>query len=223
MTARAQTYMKPIVNASRWMLASGLLLKGTAAAAVFSVSLGTGAPANTLGPYSLLGLAPDTRPTGSVVWDLPDPVAVSFDRPMKLLGIGDGWSSWSHGFAGDVYATGTSELVITPAPNTYAIGLSIEPDLTGVMQFIVGVGGTTVTLAIDGDAGSQWIGFWSDDLGTPLGPLWIRDATGTAGGFAVGEIAVCTIENVPEPAVFALVFASGLVVLASVRIRSHRH
>lgn len=206
------------------VVAGTLLLHWPTAGGIVSVTSGTAAPPDALGPYALTSLAQDFRPDGSSVLGIPAPVSVSFDRPMKLLSLGTGWSTWSHGFTGEVYATGTSELVLTPAPNTFAIGLAIEPDLVGTLQFSVGVDGTAITVDIDGDGGAQWVGFWSDDSTQPIGLLWIRDVAGTAAGFAVGEVGVYTRMTVPEPAAYTMLFGVGLVGLVGlVALRRHQN
>jgi hypothetical protein len=48
----------------------------------------------------------DVRPTFTDVIDVTSPLGnVNFSTPLSLRRIGDGWATWSHGYAGDVHFT----------------------------------------------------------------------------------------------------------------------
>lgn len=198
---------------ARWFawpfVLSGICVVTTAG--IFSSAPGTTGPPGMLGSWPVVTLADDPRPMGSLVHDTPGPVALSFDRPATLLGISNGWGSWSHEYGGDVYYVAGNELVLDLPPGTLAIGLSLQPNLVAEFPFAVTADGTTVQLTIDGDGGAQFVGFWSDDPQQPIAHLRIWDVTSAADGFAVADLSVFVI---PESAAFTVVL--GSLAMASV-------
>lgn len=180
-------------------------------AALFSSAPGVVGPPGTLGPWPLATLADDPRPVGSLVQDAPTAPALTFDRPGRLLAVGNGWTSWSHGYAGDLYYFAANELVIDLPPGTMAIGLSLQPNLVAEFPFAVTADGTTIPVTVDGDGGAQFVGFWSNDPQQPIAHLRIWDVTSAADGFAVADLSVFVI---PEPAPSTVVL--GTLALAGV-------
>lgn len=188
-------------------LAGWFLITPAVSAAVMVTDLGTGAPPGMIGPYGVARAGPDLRPEYAWVASAPAPGGVAFDRTVSLRHVGSGWGTWSHGYAGPVYFTGGSELILTLPANTLAVGFSLQPDLVGLFPFEITAGATTLSLEIEGDGGARHIGVWSDLAGEPLSFLRLWETSGTADGFALGEISLYQV--IPEPGHWA-----GLTALA---------
>src|SRR4030095_5959487 len=103
-----------------------------AQAAITGVAGGDGAPAATLGPFSMTQFAPDPRAEFDVVSFVPSPLGgdVGFSPDLTHLIAGSGWGSWSHGYTGDVYWTdgGLSASLALP-PDTAAFYLFAQPNV----------------------------------------------------------------------------------------------
>lgn len=179
----------------------------------------SGVPPSSLGPYAVQVSTDDPRPVGTEVPGTSSPLEIGFDRPTTVLGIGQGWTSWSHGFSGSVYYAPGTELVLVPPPQTVALGLTIQPNLMGIFSFQVTADGRSTSVEINGDGGAQFVGFWSDNQAEPLRYLRIWDVKGTAEGFAIAELAICVI---PEPAAFPHVLGvAGVAWVMWFRRRQH--
>ena len=197
-------------------LASAILLgilSPAGATAPTGVSLGTGAPPGTLGPWTMAPIGPDASPVNSFVTSVGP---VLFDEAVTHAQIGNGWASWSHGYAGDVYHTyssvNTTSLTLTMSAPISAIYFYAEPnDYTNFTFTATALSGASVTETIDGNAGASGFGFYATgvDLITS-----ITITEGNTAGFAVGEFGF----SVPEPSSVALA-SLGLVLLVSRRIQ----
>lgn len=174
------------------------------AATVYTRITAPGELPATLGPYPVEPFGDDPRPLGSTVTEVPAPLNLTYDRPVTLLAVGQGWDSWAGTYTGDLYFTSGNELGIFPPPQTVAFGFSLQPNLWDTFAFEVSANGTTVTLDISGDGDARFIGFWTDDPTEPISYVRIWDATGAADGFALGEL---TLTVVPEPLAYPLAMA----------------
>ena len=140
---------------------------GTASAAgtiTFDASPGTGAPPATLGPYPMTPFGLDSQPFGFVTGVTGPSGDVAFSPALDHVRIGQGWATWSHGYAGDVYPTfgglsatlalpsGTSAFYFYAEPNPFAVF-----NITAVAQD----GTSSGPIAVDGFAGAQYFGFYS--------------------------------------------------------------
>lgn len=163
------------------------------------LSPGLSSPPATLGGYPMTAFPDDARANFTAVNSVPSPVGgnVAFDASVSLREIGDGWDTWSHGYAGDVYfAEGLTSLTLTLPPGTVAFAFYLQPDAWDLFEFEVSSGGTVLgSFSVEGDAGARYVGIYSTDPATPLDAVLITNTDGLAGGFAVGEFAIA----VPEP------------------------
>jgi hypothetical protein len=166
---------------------------------IFDGSPGTAAPPSTLGPYAMTAFGADDQSLGSVT-GVNDPAgAISFSTPLNHDRIGEGWSTWSHGYTGDVYDTCfTGEGCAAPDPSTVTINLPegtqafyfyAEPNnmspftITATAQD----GTTSGPVSVDGAGGAKYFGFYG------IGGATLASITVTADdplGFAVGEFGI---------------------------------
>jgi len=180
-------------------------------ATITGVALGTAPPPSTLGPYTMTAFDPDPQPRYSYVTSVASPLGgtVDFSTPLEHLVIGDGWSTWSHGYTGDVYVTWDLNVVTLTMPSgTGAFDLYAEPNpfatylITATAQ-----DGTSVSQEVYGMGGACGYGFWADG-GDQISTIEV-DYFGI-NGFAVGEFGIA----VPEPATICLL---GLGALSLIR------
>ncbi len=186
---RTRTIISTIIGLAAFTLASP-------AAVIVDMSPGTAAPPGTLGGYSMIGFPSESRAELDAVTDVLAPPGFGgdllFDTPLELDLIGSMWGTWSHGYAGPVYAlldAGTPVNLTLP-PGALAFYLYIEPNQKEPYEFTVTSGATTATLSINGDGGAQYVGFYSDDPLSPLLGITIDQPDGNAAGFAIGEFGI---------------------------------
>jgi len=176
----------------------------TQASVIIDLAPGLASPPPTLGGYAMTAFADDSRPNFDLVNSVPAPgggtVGLSLDLSHRE--IGDGWDTWSHGYAGDVYFTaGASELTLSLPAGTLAFYLYVQPNFWGAFEFRVASEFTvSPAFLVEGDSGASYVGVYSTDPSDPLSSVFLKNTDGLAGGFAVGEFGT----NVPEPAGSAL-------------------
>lgn len=196
---------------SRWTLAGGLATAAfaTHAAIVIDLAPGLSSPPATLGGYPMNAFGDDPRPTFDLVNSAPAPGGgtLGFGIDLSHRKLGDGWDTWSHGYAGDVYFTsGAGELTLTLPPGTLAFYLYLQPDAWGAYEFQVSSQLTVSPLfLIEGDSGARYIGLYTTNPGDALTSVLLKNTDGLAGGFAVGEFGT----SVPEPGSSALLAGLG--------------
>lgn len=186
----------------------------TASAAIIGIDGGTGAPAATLGSYTMTPFAPDGRDDYAEVTSVDSPLggSVDFDTVTSLRRIGDGWSTWSHGYTGDIYYTnGATTLTLALPASTGAFYFYAEPNpfdtflITAMAQ-----DGTTVNQNVSGDAGAAYFGFYGTE-GSLLSSITITSNV----DFAVGEFGIALGSGapaVPAPGAILLgALGTGLV------------
>jgi hypothetical protein len=175
-------------------LASAILLgfvSSSAALPVTGISLGTAAPPGTLGGWTMAPVGADNSPLYSMVTSVGP---VSFDQAVMHDQVGNGWASWSHGFAGDVYDTASSlnptALTLTMGTAVSAIYFYAEPiNFANFTLTATAKSGATLTQIVNGDGGASGFGFYASgsDLITSI------TVTGSdSDGFAVGEFGFST-------------------------------
>ncbi|MFH1718728.1 MAG: hypothetical protein ABIF19_15340 [Planctomycetota bacterium] len=184
-----------------------LLAVGGAQAAITGVALGTGAPPATLGPYTMTPFLLD--PQGSPATSVPSPLGgtVDFSTSMTHVTVGAGWSTWSHGYTGDVYWTYDSSVTLTLPAGTGAFYLYAEPNPFDIFTITATAqDGTAVVQAVDGYAGAAGYGFYGTG-GSVISSIQV-DFTGD-GGFGVGEFGIAAV---PAPGAILLgSIGAGLV------------
>jgi hypothetical protein len=156
----------------------------------FDGSPGTGPPPATLGPYTMTAFGPDGRSDGATVADVPDPAGtIGFSPSLTHTHVGVGWATWSHGYSGDVYFTGGTQITITLPAGTKAFYFYAEPNQFAVIsvQATAQDGTTSGPIPVQGQAGAQYFGFYGTGSAT-LASITVTTADPT--GFAVGEFGI---------------------------------
>jgi hypothetical protein len=172
----------------------GASLVGAASASaagtiVFDGSPGTGPPPVTLGPYTMIPVQPDERPLGDLVTGVPSPSGpIGFSPALEHLRVAQGWATWSHGYAGDVYMTDPAlSVTVTLPPQTAAFYLYAEPNPFAIftIQATADDGTSSGPIAVDGFAGAQYYGFYG------TGGATIETITVSSDiDFAIGEFGI---------------------------------
>jgi hypothetical protein len=172
-----------------------------AVASITGVDGGTGAPASTLGPYTMTPFPDDPRPNDGLVTYVDSPLGgtVNFSELMNHWEIGAGWATWSHGYTGDVYRTPFDVFTVslTLPALTSAFYLYAEPapfevwTITATSQ-----DGTVVSQNVDGYGGASYYGFWASG-----GDLISTITVSSGVRFAVGEFGIAVI---PAPGAILL-------------------
>jgi hypothetical protein len=196
----------------------GVALAATSLSAqITGVSGSTAAPPAIFGGYTMTAFADDVRPNVNVN-DVSSPLGgvVSFSAPTSHRSIGSGWSTWSHGYTGDVYyQTGTS-LTLTLPSLTTAFYFYAEPQAFNIFNISALSGSVLLSESVNGSAGAEFFGFYTD------GSVFLTSITITTSdtsGFAVGEFGIAQ-SAVPEPSTYALFGAALLVgVIARRRLK----
>jgi hypothetical protein len=161
------------------------------------VSLSTAAPPGTLGTWGMTPFGPDASPLDSFVTSVG---SVTFNQAVRHDQIGNGWETWSHGYAGNVYDTGSSldpaSLTMTMGGLVSAIYFYTEPVNFADFTFTATtLDGTTLSQVVNGNGGASGFGFYA------TGSDYITSVTVTgtdADGFAIGEFGLNQQGTVPE-------------------------
>ena len=182
-------------------LARAILLGFVSSVAAFGVltgvPVGTAAPPGTLGGFSMIPLGADPSALDSMVTSVG---SISFNQAVRHDQVGNGWATWSHGYAGNVYDTGSSldptTLTLTMGGLTSAIYFYTEPVNFANFTFTATTdSGATLTQTVNGNAGASGFGFYA------TGSDFISSITVTGtdtDGFAIGEFGLNGAPGVPE-------------------------
>jgi hypothetical protein len=157
---------------------------------VFTDAPGTSAPPPTLGPYTMAGFAPDSQPAGGEVSGVAAPEGtLGFSPSLEHDLVGGGWGTWSNGYTGDVYVTGSDTLTLTLPQSTNAFYFYAEPSEYQVLAITAtnSDGTTSGAVPVEGQGAAEYFGFYSTDS-TPLTSITVT--TADPDGFAVGEFGV---------------------------------
>ena len=200
-------------------VASAILLafvSSVGAASLTGVSLGTGAPPGTLGTWSMTPNGADPSAVGSLVSSVG---SVTFNQAMTHDQIGNGWGTWSHGYAGDVYDTADSlnptSLTLTLGAGVRAFDFYVEPVNFADFTFTATtLDGTTLSQIVNGNGGAWGFGFYT----TGLDYITSVTVTGTdTDGFAIGEFGLNQGSAVPEGGYSFGYLLLGLMALGACR------
>lgn len=163
--------------------------------AISALVIGTGAPPATLAGFAMTPVpTPGAPACTGILPPLPTPLGAMGVAPTDGVQrcIGAGWATWSHGYVGDAYFTGSAvPQTLTMPPNTGAVYFYVEPNVFQVFncQAVAQPGGvSTGPFAVDGSGGAVGVGFW-DAAGGTIQSIEVN-CDPTASGFATGEFAV---------------------------------
>jgi hypothetical protein len=176
-------------------------------AEITGVALGTAAPPAELGGYTMIPFPPDERTLlEDVTWVSGPTGDIEFDIPMSHRRIGHGWSTWSHGYRGDVYYTYSArEVTLALPPGTGAFMLYAELNYGQGDMIATANDGTSVTQYAYWSYGAVGFGFYTDGS-TDLTSITVS----TYRDFAVGEFSTAAI---PEPGTLGLFVFGGLALM----------
>jgi hypothetical protein len=161
------------------------------------IQLGPAAPPSTLGGFSMTAFGPDASPDGTMVSSAG---SLSFNQAVRHDSVPFSWSTWSHGYAGNVYDTGSSldptTLILIMAQPVLAFDFYVEPVNFGNFTFTATAqDGTTSSQVVNGSGGASGFGFFSSGLNLISS---ITVTTTDSDGFAIGEFGVNGNASVPE-------------------------
>lgn len=161
---------------------------------VFDGSPGTAAPPATLGGYTMTPFGADLQALGNVSGVTDSAGTIGFTPALSHDTVpSGGWSTWSHGYSGDVYDTSDTadptQATITLPAGTKAFYLYAEPNVFDnfTVQATAQDGTTSGPVTVQGDSGAQYFGFYG------TGDATIASITITCNdtsGFAVGEFGI---------------------------------
>jgi len=188
--------VRPPVGGTLLLVLAAMLPMNRAGAAVVFVNLGTAAPPSAVGTFAVTpyDLAPQTAlpnmTNTSVIPGsplLPDTIT-SF--PVQKRAVGDGWTSWSHGYTGPVFFTVpvVPPLTLTIAP-AKAFYVYVEPAAFGrpfAVSVVTNAGGSSGPVLVDASGGATGFGFYTT-AGESITSVTI-DADPNAQGFAFAEL-----------------------------------
>jgi hypothetical protein len=185
-----------------------------APAALVGTGGGPGAPAATLGPYTMTPFAADPQPTGySPVTSVASPLggSVDFSITMSHALAPAEWATWSHGYTGDIYYTGgATGVTMTMPAGTGAFYFYAEPNPFAVYEIVATTPeGAFVSQNVSGSGGAAYYGFYGTD-----GDLLSTITVSSSVDFAVGEFGIAAV---PLPG--AVLLASIGLGYASMRLR----
>lgn len=170
-----------------------------ASAAIIFADLGTAAPPAVIGGYTMTPFPADPTAQFVNVTSVASPLGgtVDFSYALNHRLVGDGWSTWSHGYAGDVYFTNGSvaDLTLTMPADTGAFYLYLEPNPFSIFNFVV-CSDTTCSpaTAVVGNSGANGFAFHATG-GDVISSILIQSLDQV--DYAVGEFGIA---QVPEPA-----------------------
>jgi len=187
------------VPASRHFSAGNQAQEGSGGL-VFDLSPGTGPSPGTLGPYSMTPFGEDPRPVIQDVTTVPLPCPIGgdieFSIPLSHRQIGSGWSTWSHGYTGDVYYTnGAPSVTITLPQPACAFYFYVEPNAYSLICFtaVASDGTSSGSFEAEGLGGAAYVGVYGAGL------EWVTiSADDGISDFAIGKfgIACFFIQNI---------------------------
>jgi hypothetical protein len=193
---RRRLALSVVLTAGLFALAGLAASSAQAAPGIFVVtSPGTNPPPATLGPYTMTSFPTDSKPTFTFVSGVAAPTGgtVGFSPSLYHLTVGGGWSTWSNGYTGDVYATlGQGDATLSMPTGTTAFYLYAEPDVFGLSDITATAqDGTTATVSVEGNGGAQYFGFY----GTGGDTISSITVSGAGGDFAVGEFGIANVQS----------------------------
>jgi hypothetical protein len=179
---------------------SGVAAAPSASAApsglVFDNSPGTGAPPSKLGPYTTQPFSADSQAPVTDVAGVSGPTGeISFSPALAHYQVGNTWATWSNGYTGDVYATGSAESATVTLPaGTEAFYLYAEPDEFETFKVTATAqdGTSSGPVNVQGESGATYFGFY----GTGAATISTITITTAGNDFAIGEFGIAGTNEV---------------------------
>ncbi|MFE1746796.1 PEP-CTERM sorting domain-containing protein [Coleofasciculus sp. H7-2] len=206
-------------------------LKAAILAVDNSGSWATGSDTLSRMGFKMVQVANSAEPEFSILSTLSSPLGnLTFSPQVQKMNINSGWTTWSHGYTGEVYFSGWNVLTTTitlPASIT-AFDLYVEPNLFGIFDIAVtGIDGTSTTLLqkVSGLSGAKYFGFYATE-GDLLSTIKITDrSNGAAHGFGMAEfrLASRTVAAVPESSFGLGILVFGALGTTSWLLRKRQH
>lgn len=217
-----------VMNATRRLLPAmaiaGLVcaLAGPARASVILETFGTATPPTTAGGFTLTSVADAAVDDFTPVTSLASPTGglITFDPATNKRTVPGSWNTWSHGYTGPVYFLDGTSLTIGLPVSTAAFRFDAEPNFSGSFTFTATANdGSSISQLISGDSGASGFSLYTT-AGSILTSVTLTSAS--AGGFAVGELAIAAaVVPTPEPTTLAMA-ASALPVGLGLWLRRRR-
>lgn len=185
---------------------------------IFSGAPGTSAPPSTLGPYTMASFEPDIYPLGAIEDSVDGPTgSVDFSPGLTHCQVGGCWQTWSNGYTGDVYWTGSSTIQLTLPARTQAFYFYAEPNQFQTFSIAATStdGGSSGPIQVYGDAGAQYFGFYTS------GPGYLETITVSCTdptGFAVGEFGIAVKPLTISAQVYEIPLGSKLSFNANLQV-----
>lgn len=218
---------------------AGLLLASTAPAAVVFQDLGTNAPPTDVGgipvtPFDLMAQA--AVADFAVVTEIPgSPIAgtLTLNEGLEKRTVPGSWGSWSHGYAGPLFWTGTGSLTtrtLTLPPGATAFYLYVEPNVFNFfdVECTTDNGTSSGVISVNGSAGANGFAFYTT-AGESIATITVSVDV-DAGGFALAEFGIAgggagggSILEIPTlsgAGLVAMMAGLGLVALLLIRRRT---
>lgn len=214
-----------------------------AVAGLVGVQSSTSTPDLSSSGYTLVPFTADGAAVGSLVTAVALPNAANpsgsllFDAALTHYTIGNGWGTWSHGYAGDVYwvdelGTGQNAITLILPSDTKAFSFALEPGFFGAFDFTikaVSTAGDEVVFSptINGNGGASGFGFYTTGPAAPsLASILITGLNTWPDGFAIGEFAINgtsgDVPGTPDGGHTGLLLGGVLIALAIGRRRQRR-
>lgn len=187
-------------------------------ASTIAVDLGTAAPPATLGGYTMTPFPADVQAEFAQVTSVASPLGgnVTFSDTLEHRLVPGSWSTWSHGYTGDVYYTQglMSTSLMLPA-NTGAFYFYAEPNFFGMFTVTVtDSSGVMIVTSVEGSSGANGFGFFTDS-GMSLASINIAV---DGSDFAIGEFGIAqSAQGVPDNGASALLLGLSVACLVAFR------
>jgi len=192
----ANLRVRPRMSVALMLALAATLSAARAGASVVFVNLGTAAPPSTVGMFAVTPYSLDQQtaiPNLTNVSVIPgSPIApdTTTSFPVQKRTVGDGWTSWSHGYTGPVFFTVpiVPPLMLTIAP-AKAFYVYVEPATFGqpfAVTVTTNAGGSSGSVLVDAAGGATGFAFYTT-AGESITSVTI-DADSAAQGFAFAEL-----------------------------------